>query len=43
MAKKKSPARKRKATRDLAPKDARRVKGGTLITVRKAGKGQLEF
>ena len=45
MAKKsKAQARKRKAPKDLAPKDARHVKGGGgEVVARKAGKGQQEF
>jgi hypothetical protein len=45
MAKKsKAPARKRKTPKDLAPKDARHVKGGGgEVVARKAGKGQQEF
>jgi hypothetical protein len=45
MAKKsKAQARKRKAPKDLAPKDARQVKGGGgEVVARKAGKGQQEF
>ena len=46
MAKKKSKAkaRNRKTTKDLAPKDARHVKGGGgEVVARKAGKGQQEF
>lgn len=40
MAKKsKAQARKRSATKDLAPKNVKDVKGG----VRKAGKGQQEY
>ena len=45
MAKKsKAQARKRKSPKDLAPKDARHVKGGGgEVVARKAGKGQQEF
>jgi type VI protein secretion system component Hcp len=45
MAKKsKAQVRKRKASKDLAPRDARAVKGGDgTVTARKAGKGQQEF
>jgi hypothetical protein len=45
MAKKKSKAkaRSRKAAKDLAPRDARAVKGGGDVVARKAGKGQQEF
>ena len=45
MAKKsKAQARKRKPPKDLAPKDARHVKGGGgEVVARKAGKGQQEF
>ena len=45
MAKKsKAKARKRKSPKDLAPKDARHVKGGGgEVVARKAGKGQQEF
>ena len=45
MAKKsKAKARKRKTPKDLAPKDARHVKGGGgEVVARKAGKGQQEF
>ena len=45
MAKKKSKAkaRNRKATKDLAPRDARAVKGGGDVVARKAGKGQQEY
>ena len=45
MAKKsKAQARKRKAAKDLAPRDARTVKGGDgTVTARKAGKDQQEF
>ena len=45
MAKKsKAKARKRKTPKDLAPKDARHVKGGGgEVVSRKAGKGQQEF
>ena len=45
MAKKKSKAkaRNRKSAKDLAPRDARAVKGGGDVVARKAGKGQQEF
>ena len=45
MAKKKSKVKARKrATKDLAARDARHVTGGgTEVTARKAGKGQQEF
>ena len=46
MAKKKkskTQARKRVVTKDLTSRDAKRVKGGGTVTVRKAGKGQQEF
>jgi len=45
MAKKKSKAkaRKRVATKDLTSRDAKHVKGGGTVTVRKAGKGQQEY
>ena len=45
MAKKKSKAKARKhvATKDLTSRDAKRVKGGGTVSVRKAGKGQQEF
>ena len=46
MAKKKSKAKasKRSATKDVAARDARHVKGGGgEVTARKAGKGQQEF
>ena len=44
MAKKsKARARKRVATKDLTPRDAKHVKGGGSVTVRKAGKGQQEY
>ena len=45
MAKKKSKAkaRKRVATKDLTSRDAKHVKGGGTVSVRKAGKGQQEY
>jgi len=45
MAKKKSQAktRKRVATKDLTSRDAKHVKGGGSVSVRKAGKGQQEY
>jgi hypothetical protein len=45
MAKKsKAKARKRSATKDLAARDAKHVKGGGgAVVARKAGKGQQEF
>jgi hypothetical protein len=46
MAKKKNKGKagKRSATKDLAARDARHVKGGGgEVTARKAGKGQQEF
>jgi len=44
MAKKsKAKARKRSATKDLAARDAKHVKGGGDIVARKAGKGQQEY
>jgi len=43
MAKKKTKTRKRTAIRDLGARNAKAVKGGGTITVRKAGKGQQEF
>jgi len=45
MAKKtsKAKARKRVATKDLTSRDAKHVKGGGSLTVRKAGKGQQEY
>ena len=44
MAKKsKAKARKRVVTTDLTSRDAKHVKGGGSVTVRKAGKGQQEY
>jgi len=44
MAKKsKAKARKRSATKDLAARDAKHVKGGGDVVARKAGKGQQEY
>ena len=36
-------ARQRSATKDLAARDAKHVKGGGDIVARKAGKGQQEY
>jgi len=41
--KRKSVTRKRKSAKDLALKDARRVKGGATLTVRKAGEKPVEY
>ncbi len=41
--KSKAQARKRVATKDLTSRDAKHVKGGGSITVRKAGKGQQDY
>lgn len=44
MAKKSKPQARKKAARDLAPRNARAVKGGGSEPVaRKAGKGQQEY
>jgi len=44
MAKKsKAKAPKRSATKDLAARDAKHVKGGGDVVARKAGKGQQEY
>ncbi len=41
--KSKTKARKRVATKDLAPRDVKHVKGGGSVSVRKAGKGQQDY